>query len=877
MGAARPESADQEPPKPVPMPRPRSGAPSPRQGRAPWWTVLGPALGLAVAALAAAHLAAGAPAAAGAAPPAPPERMERLARVVRLWGVVRFQHPYLAYRDIDWDEALAAAAPRVLTAGSRHDYAAAVRTLLAALGDPVTHLVDAADAAAPPAPETPAAPAAIAPPAAPAATAPRAAPAAPAPPAPVWPQVHWIQGGIQGGIQGEIQDGVQDGVGVVDLGPASGWSAAMEMREQGRRLGPRIAGARGLVFDLRPPDAAEIASFTLLEPLAGLLASHRTHPPAQRTLHHAGYRSQRPDLSFGYSSYFETEIAGDLAPQPGASPKRVVFVVDAATAVPPLALALQRGGDGFIVFAGSPDGWTEESLVQKDTVDLGEGLSATVRLGELVPEPGWPGLHADLVVPREAPAPRPDGTAGAATRDQDPALAAAIRLAAGAGPVPAGATAPPPGPSFAPLPPGVWRPDRTYETMTSPDLGHRILAVARIWNVIHDFYPYLELIGDWDAVLPEFLLRMESAEGARPYALAIAEMMTHVADGHAQVTGGEIDRFFGVAAVPAALRRVEGAYVVTAIGDAPEVRASGLEIGDVLEAVDGEPASARAERLSRYLPASTPAGLSVKVGRMLLAGPEGSTAELTLRGRRGAKRVRLRRSREGLESTNMRLLYHNPFWSTASGDSVRILPGNLGYVDLTRLTGREVEGMFERLRATRAIIFDGRGYPNGTAWQIAPRLGTGGDAVAAQFREPVVSAAGDQPGMVTLFTQRLPASTAFRYTAPTVMLVDERTVSQAEHSGLFFEAANGTRFIGSQTAGANGDVTFLTVPGGLSIRFSGHDVRHADGRQLQRVGLKLDVEASPTIEGIRGGRDEVLERAVRWLEDQELGARPGGR
>ena len=44
------------------------------------------------------------------------------------------------------------------------------------------------------------------------------------------------------------------------------------------------------------------------------------------------------------------------------------------------------------------------------------------------------------------------------------------------------------------------------------------------------------------------------------------------------------------------------------------------------------------------------------------------------------------------------------------------------------------------------------------------------------------------------------------------MLVDERTISQAEHTGLFFEAANGTTFIGSQTMGANGDVTIVALP-----------------------------------------------------------------
>ena len=613
---------------------------------------LAPALGLVVASAVAPTLAAGPPAAVVAAPATYPERIERLARVVRLWGMVRFHHPYLAYKEIDWDEALVAAAPRVLAAKSREEFAAAVRTLLGAMGDPVTRLVDVRhDAADGQGAAIPAAPAIPAPPAAP------ATPIAPPAPTPKWPQLRWVQ----------------EGVAVVDLGPSAGWSAFMEMREEGRRLGAQIGKAKGLVFDLRQPGAADVASFVLLEPAAGLLASRRTHPPAQRTVRHAGYHTQGPvGSSGGYSSFFETAFADDVVPVPGASRKRVVFVVNGDTSLPPLALAMQRSGDGFIVFEGSTAGWSEESAVQQLKVDLGEELWAAVRLSELVPEAGWSGLHADLALPPAAPAPRPIDGGAAATGDQDPALAAAIGLARGsAGSAPPAGTSGVDGPRLEPLPQGVWRSDRAYEEMSAPDLGHRVLAVARIWNVIHYFYAYLELIGDWDAVLPEFLLRMESAAGARPYALAVAEMMTRVADGHSQVTGGEIDRFFGDAGVPVALRRVEGSYVVTGIGDTPEVKASGLEMGDVVEAVDGEPAAARVERLSRYLPASTPAGLSAKVGRVLLDGPEGSTAELTLRGRQGAKQVKLRRSRAWLDLGHSKLLYNNPFWSTAMGERDR--------------------------------------------------------------------------------------------------------------------------------------------------------------------------------------------------------------
>jgi hypothetical protein len=57
------------------------------------------------------------------------------------------------------------------------------------------------------------------------------------------------------------------------------------------------------------------------------------------------------------------------------------------------------------------------------------------------------------------------------------------------------------------------------------------------------------------------------------------------------------------------------------------------------------------------------------------------------------------------------------------------------------------------------------------------------------------------------------------------------------------------------------------LPGGLTVRFTGHDVRHVDGRQLQRVGLKPHVEVRPTLTGIRAGEGEVLARALEYLRD----------
>jgi C-terminal processing protease CtpA/Prc len=43
---------------------------------------------------------------------------------------------------------------------------------------------------------------------------------------------------------------------------------------------------------------------------------------------------------------------------------------------------------------------------------------------------------------------------------------------------------------------------------------------------------------------------------------------------------------------------------------------------------------------------------------------------------------------------------------------------------------------------------------------------------------------------------------------------------------------------------------------------SGIGVFYPDKKPTQRVGIVPDIEARPTIQGIRSGRDEVLERAL---------------
>src|SRR5262249_28106168 len=149
-----------------------------------------------------------------------------------------------------------------------------------------------------------------------------------------------------------------------------------------------------------------------------------------------------------------------------------------------------------------------------------------------------------------------------------------------------------------------------------------------------------------------------------------------------------------------------------------------------------------------------------------------------------------------------------------------------------------------------------RGYPKATGFVIGPRLIRGDKAVAAaQFRRPFRQASrvliDENANQVDhAFTQGFSPSNNPRYTCKVVVLINEQAISQAEHTCLIFSAATDVTFIGTPTNGTDGDVTDFVLPGDLSIAFTGHDVRHGDGRQLQRVGVQPHIAVAPTIAGV---------------------------
>jgi C-terminal processing protease CtpA/Prc len=733
---------------------------------------------------------------------------ERLAGLGRLWGAIKHFHPYLAYRDVDWDEALIETIPRVEAAVTAEEYREAVAAMLACLGDPATRVLPTPEpvvASSPSSREEEASRSDDDPASSPAQTEPFR---------------------------------MADDVAVVAMTDYGAFQAPDEV-ERFRAALPGLAGARAIVFDLRRlVDGAGWGVESAIQWAIAALLTRPLRTAGSRHRMHSGHRQQRGPTHGGYYSAFVQE-EGRVVESTGTGPdKPLAFVLNAGScsehvtgsgSLHHLLGGLQAADLATVVHEGEE---TEVGIAAYELA-LPDGLRVRMRLSEFLYPDGSIDFRPDVVVP-----------ASSASPGCGPAVEAAIAAVRGE-------RSPWQRRSAAASPAA--QPERRYPEMTAPSPAYRLLALFRFWNAIHYFFPYHHLLDrSWDEVLPEFVPHFAREGDGLDYELTVARLVARIQDTHGIVRGDALDAYLGKGEPPVHVRTVEGETVVVHLFE----EVVDLRVGDVVLAIDGEDVSARRERLGEIFAASTPQALRWRVDGLLLTGAEGSDVLLTVRDADGTVRdVTLRRTRMPDPDPPRTL----PVFG--------VLPEGFGYVDLARLTVPQVDEAFEAVGETPALIFDMRGYPNGTAWSIGPRL-TEREVVTARFTVPELHSPDPNQRSTLRFHQTTDPSPKGRYPGQVVVLIDEGAISQSEHTCLFLEAAAGATFVGSPTNGANGNVTNVVLPGGMVAWFTGMEVLHADGRQLQRLGIQPHLHVEPTIAGIRAGRDEVLEAAVAFLATQ---------
>jgi hypothetical protein len=181
----------------------------------------------------------------------------------------------------------------------------------------------------------------------------------------------------------------------------------------------------------------------------------------------------------------------------------------------------------------------------------------------------------------------------------------------------------------------------------------------------------------------------------------------------------------------------------------------------------------------------------------------------------------------------------------------------------------EVDAMYETFKNAPAIIFDLRNYPLIDIKSLCKHFFPSPISSAIIYRPALTFLPNPYhyyylPGWYYLASdqENLLWSNPDPYSGKVYILVYEGTQSGAEHFCQYLSYHPNARVIGTQTAGADGDMSCLDLPSGIRTCFTSLGWYYADGYQQQRNGVKIDTVVSPTIEGIRHGRDEILEAAL---------------
>jgi C-terminal processing protease CtpA/Prc len=193
---------------------------------------------------------------------------------------------------------------------------------------------------------------------------------------------------------------------------------------------------------------------------------------------------------------------------------------------------------------------------------------------------------------------------------------------------------------------------------------------------------------------------------------------------------------------------------------------------------------------------------------------------------------------------------------------------DIAYLNNGSLKIKYLPALWKAVRNTRGLIIDIRNYPSDfPIYELSRYLMPKSTPVVKFTNGSILT-----PGLFT-FGGSISMGNENKeyYRGKVCILTNEISVSSAEFHAMAYRAAPGATVIGSTTAGADGNVSSFGLPGGIGTAISGIGVYYPDGRETQRVGIVPDIEIKPTIEGIKNGRDELLEKAIEIINGQQKG------
>ncbi|MGW8390868.1 S41 family peptidase [Pseudoduganella sp. HUAS MS19] len=408
----------------------------------------------------------------------------------------------------------------------------------------------------------------------------------------------------------------------------------------------------------------------------------------------------------------------------------------------------------------------------------------------------------------------------------------------------------------------------TYKENISDD--EKIAGLSKLWSEVK--YNFVDVATldklDWDKLYLETMPRVRATRSTEEYYRVLMELVAKLKDGHTNVMPpGELsDRMGGL---PLLLTRpIEGRVIVTEVLD-PGLRAKGIMPGLEVVAVDGAEVKTYAAReIAPYVSASTPQDEALRTfGTQFLRGAAGSVARVTFRDAAG-RQFEQQVARVGSEARKA---------ATAGSPSFEfsMLPGDVAYVSLNSFDDNSAAdawmAAFDEIAKSSALVIDVRRNGGGNSEVGYKILSTLDDKAfltsrwATRDYKPAWRAWDKAQPMYAEAPDAVQPDPQRRYKKPVLVLTGAATFSAAEDFAVAFDVMQRGSLVGEATGGSTGQPLFIRLPGGGSARICTRQDTYPDGRAFVGVGVQPQHLVRQTVDGVRAGRDEVLEAALASL------------
>ena len=391
-----------------------------------------------------------------------------------------------------------------------------------------------------------------------------------------------------------------------------------------------------------------------------------------------------------------------------------------------------------------------------------------------------------------------------------------------------------------------------YRDFSWENKNLRLLSLFRYWNYIEYFFPYkYQMDKDWDTVLIESIPNFSNPTSETDYHLAMLELIVNINDSHAGFVTDITNSFFGYYWIPAKFQLIDDKAIITGFYNESFANVDDLKVGDIITKVNNKEVGTIFKQNEKYINGSN---LSRKKANAYYSIFNGSSDSVQIEF--------IRNNKTYIKS--IKRYFFNDFnynWKKET-EKYKILKGNIGYVNMGMINIKDVPNIMENLKDTKAIIFDIRNYPNGTLYSIANYI-TSKKNDFYKVTYPDLN----YPGKFIWRDGSQCGNNDLKYIGKVILLVNEESQSHAEFTTMCLQTGDSVTTIGSQTSGADGNVSTFEMVGGYKTMITGIGIFYPDNTETQRKGIKIDIEIKPTIQGIIENKDEVLEKAIEFINE----------